>query len=225
MASGSVVFAVADGVSNASSSEQGAITACRAAVEQMLYLLDGAGGSIDLREVACHAADRLRELTRWRLGGRDPEFSEVAGLYATTLVAGVVRPHPEGPVVEVCRIGDSGAWALDRASGQYLHLFPTKTGTDVLLVSSTVTPLPHVPEPLEQTSRRLSPGEALLVGSDGFADPLGDGDGQVGSLFAAHLAHPLPPLWLAHLLDFSRETFDDDRTLLAVWPATPREPR
>ncbi|CAG7623116.1 protein phosphatase 2C domain-containing protein [Actinacidiphila bryophytorum] len=220
-ASGSVVFAVADGVSSASEAEQGAVAACRAAVERMLDLLDGAGGRVDLRDVACRAADRLGELTRWRLGGKDPEFSEVAGLYATTLVAGVVRPHPEGPVVEVCRVGDSGAWALDRASGRYQQLFPTKTGTDVLLVSSTVTPLPHVPDPLEQTGRRLSPGEVLLVGTDGFADPLGDGDGQVGSLFAAHLARPLPPLWLAHLLDFSRETFDDDRTLLAVWPSAP----
>jgi hypothetical protein len=224
-ASGSVVFAVADGVSSASSSEQGAVAACRAAVERMLHLLDQPGGRLDLRDVACHAADRLRELTRWRLGGRDPEFSEVAGLYATTLVAGVVRPQPGGPVVEVCRIGDSGAWALDRARGEYVHLFPTKTGTDVLLVSSTVTPLPHVPDPLEQAAVRLSPGEALLVGTDGFADPLGDGDGQVGSLFAGQLAHPLPPVWLAHLLDFSRETFDDDRTLLAVWPTAPREQR
>lgn len=222
-ASGSIVFAVADGVSSASSSEQGAVAACRAAVERMLHLLDLGGGPVDLRDVACHAADRLRELACWRLGGREPGFSEVAGLYATTLVAGVVRPRPEGPVVELCRIGDSGAWTLDRAGGRYRHLFPTKTGTDDLLVSSTVTPLPHVPDPLEQTGRRLAPGEVLLVGTDGFADPLGDGDGQVGALFARHLAHPAPPVWLAHLLDFSRETFDDDRTLLAVWPAAPQE--
>ncbi|MER5756545.1 protein phosphatase 2C domain-containing protein [Streptomyces sp. NPDC002088] len=220
-ATGSIVFAVADGVSSASSSEQGAVAACQAALDRLLHLLDQPGEPIDLRDVACHAADRLRELTRWRLGGRDPEFSEVAGLYATTLVAGVVRPHPGGPLVELCRIGDSGAWTLDRSRGQFLPLFPTKTGSDVLLVSSTVTPLPHVPDPLEQTSRRLSSHEALLIGTDGFADPLGDGDGQVGSLFARHLAHPPPPLWFAHLLDFSRETFDDDRTLLTIWPTTP----
>ncbi|MFF7194570.1 protein phosphatase 2C domain-containing protein [Streptomyces sp. NPDC008079] len=220
-ATGSVVFAVADGVSSASDSEQGAIAACRAAVERTLHLLDGAAGPVDLRDVACHAADRLCELARWRLGGRNPQFSEVADLYATTLIAGVVRPRPEGPLVELCRIGDSGAWALDRSRGQYLPLFPTKTGTDTLLVSGTVTPLPHVPDPLERTSRRLSPSEALVIATDGFADPLGDGDGQVGSLFVRHLTNPPPPLWLAHLLDFSRETFDDDRTLLTVWPTAP----
>ncbi|MFC5187983.1 hypothetical protein [Actinomadura harenae] len=40
----------------------------------------------------------------------------------------------------------------------------------------------------------------------------------MGALFAGHLAVPPPTPWLAHLLDFSRATFDDDRTLLAVWP-------
>jgi hypothetical protein len=32
---------------------------------------------------------------------------------------------------------------------------------------------------------------------------------------------PLPGRALAHLLDFSRETFDDDRTLVALWPRLP----
>jgi hypothetical protein len=32
------------------------------------------------------------------------------------------------------------------------------------------------------------------------------------------LAEPPPILGLAHAVDFSRETFDDDRTLVAVWP-------
>ena len=68
------------------------------------------------------------------------------------------------------------------------------------------------------TTARLSPTQILLVGTDGFSDPLGDGDGLVGALFARHLTTPPPPVWLAHVLDFSRETFDDDRTLLAVWP-------
>jgi hypothetical protein len=41
---------------------------------------------------------------------------------------------------------------------------------------------------------------------------------MVGQLFAEHLHIPPPALAFAHLLDFSRETFDDDRTLVAVWP-------
>ncbi len=217
---GSIVFAVADGVSSAVNAELGAIEACRAVLEKMLQQLSQDQGRLDFQDVAHHAAERLRQLARWRLSGKEPEPGEVAGLYATTLIAGVVRPDPAGATVELCRVGDSGVWVLDLdpASGRYQPLFGTKTGMDTLLVSNEVTPLPHVPDPLEQTSIRLSATQALLVGTDGFGDPLGDGDGQVGALFARQLAAPPAPLWLAHLLDFSRETFDDDRTLLVIWP-------
>ncbi|MEV8354133.1 protein phosphatase 2C domain-containing protein [Streptomyces niveus] len=219
-ATGSIVFAVADGVSSATNAEFGAVEACGSALERMLQLLTQGQESPDFQDVAQLAAERLRQLAQWRLHKMELEPAEVAGLYATTLVAGVVRPDPAGPVVDLCRIGDSGAWLLDRSTGRYQELFDSKTGSDALLVSNEVSPLPHVPDPLPRTSTRLAPHEALLVGTDGFGDPLGDGDGQVGSLFARHLAEPPTPLWFAHLVDFTRETFDDDRTLLAIWPRT-----
>ncbi|MFK0291253.1 protein phosphatase 2C domain-containing protein [Streptomyces sp. NPDC090442] len=222
---GGVAFAVADGVSSATNSEFGAVEACRAALERILHLASASEGRLDFRDVAEHAAERLRELARWRLGGRQPEPGEVAGLYATTLVAGVVRPEPAGPVVELFRIGDSCAWILDLTTGRYRELFGSKTGSAAPLVSNEVTPLPHVPDPPEHARVRLGAHQALLVGTDGFSDPLGDGDGQVGALFARHLSSPPVPAWLAHLLDFSRETFDDDRTLLAVWPRDTGAPR
>ncbi|MGV9386494.1 protein phosphatase 2C domain-containing protein [Nonomuraea sp. NPDC003707] len=218
---GAVVFAVADGVSSAVHSELGAVEACRAAVERLLHLVSASAEPLDLADVAHHAARRLWDITRRRLDGREPELAEVAGQHATTLVAGAVRPVPDGPaVVELCRIGDSGAWALDPARAHYASLFRPKTAPDAVLVSNEVAPLPQVPHPLEQTRVPLLEHHVLLVGTDGFSDPLGDGDGQVGSLFAGHLGAPCPPLWFAHVLDFSRETFDDDRTLLAIWPRT-----
>ncbi|QTD97055.1 protein phosphatase 2C domain-containing protein [Streptomyces cyanogenus] len=222
---GHVVFAVADGVSSAANSELGAVEACRASIEMLLHQLSQDDSGLSFQDVARHAAERLRQLAQWRLNGKEPEPSEVAGLYATTLVAGVVRAHPAGPVTEVFRIGDSGAWVLDPPSSRYQPLFGSKTASDALVVSNEVTPLPHVPDALEHTSATLDSGQVLLIGTDGFGDPLGDGDGQVGALFARHLASPPPTLWLAHLLDFSRETFDDDRTLLAVWPRAATEPR
>jgi hypothetical protein len=222
--SGGVVFAVADGVSSATEAEHGATEACRAAVERLLHLLAvGGPGPLDLASVVAHAATRLHELAAWRLQRPDPTTAEVAGLYATTLVAGAVRPTPEGARVELCRIGDSGAWLLDRAEGTYRPLFGAKTDPEAVLVSHAVSPLPLLPDPLEQLTTLLAAPDLLLVGTDGFGDPLGDGDGQVGAHFARALAAPPPPLWFAHLLDFSRETFDDDRTLLALWPeAGPR---
>ncbi|MFC9931905.1 protein phosphatase 2C domain-containing protein [Streptomyces sp. NPDC127190] len=215
---GSVVFAVADGVSSATESHHGAIAVCRASVERILDLLDQVPGPLDLAAVAPYAAARLGELARWRLGTAGPGTEEVARLFATTLVAGAVRPTADGPRVELFRVGDSGAWLLDRASGHYRQVFASKTGTDAVLVSNEVAPLPWIPDSLEQAAFRLPDHMVLLTGTDGFGDPLGDGDGAVGALFARHLYEPPPPLWLGHVLDFSRETFDDDRTLLAVWP-------
>ncbi|MEV7026351.1 protein phosphatase 2C domain-containing protein [Kitasatospora sp. NPDC093558] len=215
---GIVAFAVADGVSDATSPELGAAEACRAAVSRTLHLLNRGPEHLDLHDVVNHAARRLWQVARWRSPGREPDPAEVARLYATTLVTGVVRPDPDGPVVALCRIGDSGAWLLDRPHRRYHPLFHPKTGADTPIVTNEVTPLPHVPDRLDHTGLRLARGTALLVGTDGFGDPLGDGDGQVGALFARYLAEPPTPLWLAHVLDFSRETFDDDRTLLVVWP-------
>lgn len=201
--SGAVVFAVADGMSDATDSHLGAAEACRAAMERTLHSLSH-GGPMDFDDVAYQAAERLRQLAASRPG---------TGWYATTLVAGVVQPDTSGPKVQLWRIGGSGAWLLDRATGSYHALFGAKT----------VPPLPHVPEPVEAVVDHLTAGEVLLVGTDGFGDPLGGGDGQVGALFARHLAVPPTPLRLACVLDFPHETddriFDDDRTLVAVWPA------
>ncbi len=44
-----------------------------------------------------------------------------------------------------------------------------------------------------------------------------------GQLFAEYLQAPPPPRAFAHLLDFSRETFDDDRTLVAIWRQPPEQ--
>ena len=224
-ATDSIVFAVADGVSSAAESHQGAIEACRASVERILHLLDHTPGPLDPVDIAAHAAERLRQLAEWRLGATQPGTAEVARLYATTLVAGAVRPTAGGLVVELFRVGDSGAWLLNRAGGGYRPLFSSKTGSDTQLVSNEVSALPRIPARIEAATGRLEEPWTLLVGTDGFGDPLGEGDGQVGALFAQHLATPPPPLWLGHVLDFTRETFDDDRTLLAIWPRTGAESR
>jgi len=65
-------------------------------------------------------------------------------------------------------------------------------------------------------------GQVLLLGTDGIGDPLGSGYGGVGNLFRELFAGPEPPsiIEFAHAVDFSRETFDDDRTLVAVMPRT-----
>lgn len=214
-----VVFAVADGVSAAEQSYLGAALACRGAVDDLLAQLGSGVPAVDWKHVVDSAAYQLVARVA---GGREPTLadSETAERrYATTLVAGAVRVGEHGVLsVSLVQVGDSAAWLLDRGTGHYEPLVATKAAAGGPLISSKVSPLPRVPSPVRAVHRELGPSSVLLVGTDGFGDPLGDGRGAVGRLFHTHLRNPPPARGLAHLLDFSRETFDDDRTLLAVWP-------
>jgi len=218
-----VLFAVADGVSNAERGELGATTATKAGLDALWAMLE-ADGSVSWREVIDSVVFRMTEMTSRHLGLAEPTPEQVGGLLATTLVIGAVAALPTANRVLMARVGDSGAWVFDKAT--FRPVFAPKADPDNPVVSSAVAALPRIPSRLPTTTFDLAPHEVLLVGTDGFGDPLGDGTGQVGQLFAGQLATPPPARGLAHLLDFSRETFDDDRTLLAIWPragdTTPR---
>ena len=210
-ASGAVVFAVADGVSAAPLAHLGATAACRATTAAVMDALD-AGTTVDWPTVVEHAAWQVVEQTAAALDLDGPDPGRAEEQMATALIAGVVRPVGDAVDVAVVRVGDSQALVL--RDGRYRYLFDPKVAT---IAESAVIALPRVPD-LVLRGGPLVPGEVLLVGTDGFGDPLGDGTGQVGAHFAARLAQPRPPVAFAHDLDFSRETFDDDRTLLAIWP-------
>ncbi|MEC3954178.1 protein phosphatase 2C domain-containing protein [Nocardia sp. CDC153] len=223
--SGTIVFAVADGVSSATLAHRGAHEVCGFAIHRMLKCLTADPNWGDWHDLAQRCAGWMAELTRRRQGEAHPAPHRIAELYATTLVAGLIWPHADGPAVELCRIGDSDAWILDHSTGRYYPLFRSGADAHGDVVSTAVTPLPHVPERVERAAHQLTPTQVLLVGTDGFGLPLGDGDGLIGDLFARQLETPPAPTWLAHVLDFSRATFDDDRTLLAVWPRSPSRPQ
>jgi len=175
-------------------------------------LLLDAGSAVDWATVVEHAAWQVVEQAGAVLHLERPDPGRAEEEMATTLIAGVARPAGSAVDVAVARVGDSGAWVL--RDGRFRPLFEPKSA---VIAETAVTALPRVPD-LGVRGAQLAPGEVLLVGTDGFGDPLGDGAGPVGAHFAARLARPRPPVAFAHDLDFSRETFDDDRTLLAFWP-------
>jgi hypothetical protein len=208
---GAVVFAVADGVSSARWSDEGANRACHHALGQILTALDRDPGRVDWAAILGGvAAGMCRDF------GRDPKA--VADRYATTLVTGVAWPGRDGLRATMVQVGDSAAWVLrDR---RYTALLEHKMTRASAVTDSAVAPLPYPPERVKPVDVDLSPGDVLLVGTDGIGDPLGDGTGLVGALIADVFSEVPSPLGLAHALDFARETFDDDRTLVAIWPTT-----
>ncbi|MEV4638070.1 protein phosphatase 2C domain-containing protein [Actinoplanes sp. NPDC049548] len=216
-ASGAVLFAVADGVGNAPLSHVGATSACRAAISAMTTGLDSPTGRVDWAGLLQGAAWQICEQARISLGLREINKQAAEEQMATTLVAGMVLPHPDGPRVELVQAGDSSAWILNVRARRYQCLTPTKFRQGEEVFSNSVVALPRVP-PTDVKHGLLNQGEILLVGTDGFGDPLGDGNNMIGDHFADAF-HELPPvLKFANDLDFSRETWDDDRTLFALWP-------
>ena len=213
-AANTVLFAVADGVSSASESHLGATSACRRAIDVMWWQL-GKSGAIDLARVVQLTAEDLNSYAAHLLRQDQPTQAAVESLLATTLVAGYITPAPRGGTGAMIQIGDSSAWILQ--GNRYYPILEQKNDPDAQVISSAVSPLPRIPEVLTPVEFRLPLGAALLIATDGFGDPLGDGEGKVGHLFAENLRTPPPGRGLAHLLDFSRDTFDDDRTLVVVW--------
>lgn len=215
--SDSIVVAVADGVSSAPRSHIGAATACQAAIDmiqrQLSVTRDAVNWAVVLEAAAASLVNRGAQL----LGTARPALEAVEEQLATTLVAACITPTRQGPVASLVQIGDSGAWLL--ADRRYHPVFAPKNSPNADVISSAVTPLPRLPQGgVTPATVQMPAGSVLLLGTDGFGDPLGDGSGMVGRLFAEHLSSPPSAAGLAHLLDFSRETFDDDRTLAAVWP-------
>lgn len=211
-----IIAAVADGVGQATQSHIGSSTAVRYATQWLDSSLAEPTEATDW-----HA---MIESTAWALVEQartiDPACTDAAGaeqMLATTLVCAVVEARHEGGfVAHIVSVGDSGAWSL--AQDNYTRVVGGKEEAVGGISSSAVVGLPRVPPDVHATQVVFSPGDVLLLGTDGFGDPLGSGTGMVGGLFA-EILRPGPPTLteFVHALDFSRDTFDDDRTLVAIW--------
>ncbi len=208
--SGTLIAAVADGVSGAARSDLGAALAVRYATAAVARFLDSGSGSIDWAAVFEHAAWALIEEHRRASGDGDAGVEEAGRALATTLLVAVVR----GSDVEVAAVGDSPAFVL--AGKDYDALVGEPEHLDGL-VGGGVHALPRSAGDVRVASCSLDAGAVLLLCTDGLAMPLAGGTGEVGRTLARELARPPDVVDFARLLDFSRSTYDDDRSLIAVW--------
>jgi hypothetical protein len=216
---GRVIVLVADGVSGATQSHIGASTAIRVAAQWLQSNLQDDIGSTDWLTMFKGTAWKLTEQAKTLFGLEELDPVQAEAELATTLVCAVIEPIGPGWLrAHLVRVGDSGAWLL--SAGRFVDVLSGKT-SESGVSSSAVVGLPRVPNELTPVVVDFESGDVLLVGTDGIGDPLGSGDGGVGNLFRDLLSGPgAPPslIEFAHAVDFSRETFDDDRTLVAVWP-------
>jgi hypothetical protein len=223
-APGPLIVAVADGVSGAHLSHVGSTTAVGYASQWLARELSDDIAQTDWRKLLQSAAWALVEQAKITLSLDDFDAERTEQSMATTLVCAVCQPIDDSQMrVWLVGVGDSGAWVLE--GNKFARVLGGKSTSESGLTSSAVTALPRIPDTVEAVEVTVRSGQALLVGTDGFGDPLGGGTGEVGKLFSEVLNGDIPPLLeFAHALDFSRETFDDDRTLVAVWPFHPSRP-
>lgn len=209
-----VVVAVGDGVGSTTGAAQTAgaatLAACAAASAKRA---DGEEVGAGLAAVGLEAANEAAR----RAGG------------ATTLVVVVLGPCGE---YFLARVGDSSAFTL--AGGRWQEVFDLGAsggdgggegaareggggGGEEGILSTETHALPGSSPVIERAEGSLSPGAALILVTDGLANPMRDGPTTVAPAFAAVLQAPPPPLGLAALVDFSRQGCHDDRTLVGIW--------
>jgi hypothetical protein len=205
---GRLALIVADGVSTAGRGGEGADIAVSAAWEHLLAV-EGWG------EMECLAALRVASDAVSAAGCAS------ASELSTTFVVALVSASEAGAEVRLARVGDSSAFIL--VKDRWDELFPG--GAEDELRGSVVGVLPlgsRGGDAVETASVLLPAGAALVLLSDGVADPLRDGPGTVAPALAEVLSGgpsgALTPLALADAADFSRRGCQDDRTILAVWP-------
>ena len=210
-ATATLIAAVADGVSGASRSDLGAALAVRYATAAVARHLDVEGAARDLDWVNVFEQAAWALVSEERRTG-DPEDT---GSLATTLLVGVVSVADSAPVaVQIAAVGDSPAFRLHGRDYDPLVGEPVREDD---LIGGGVQALPRDAGSVEVAACALEPGDKLLLCTDGLALPLAGGQGDLGRAFARELVTPPDVVDFARLLDFSRSTYDDDRTLVAVW--------
>jgi serine/threonine protein phosphatase PrpC len=222
-----VVVAVADGVSGAPQSHVGASVAVNAAIDYFISTKTAEIERVDWK----HVCEAIARHLNWAVtslrghGGIPDTMSEAENditaaalkYLATTFVCAVVTKNQggQGLAARVITVGDSGVWLL--SDGRFQAVAGGKDDSSGI-TANDVTPLPCLPENITPTKITIKAGEVLLLGTDGFGEPLGSGDGDLGLSFKTMLKTVPSLTAFAETLDFTRKYFVDDRTLVAIWP-------
>lgn len=218
-----LVFCVADGVSSGAMSHFAAWWAAHDGTKELIqWLSQVCPEDLPWEKFLDWVADMIVAAAGRFVEGIGTEPREVATEMAAALTYTVVdlAATKDGHTVHMITVGDTSGWILTK-DGHWHPLQAIKNaGADIY--SSAVVALPVLPDvPPQPVRTRVRPGEVLVLMTDGVGDPLGDGSGAVGRFLAQAWREPPADVEFAAQVGFARSTFDDDRTVVAVWPGQP----
>ncbi len=209
-----LAIAVADGVSSARLSHLGAGAACRYATEYLLRYWED-GQSVNWRELYEQAAWALVDADRRLTASPDADAADAERHLATTLCVAAVHAVDGEASIQAALAGDGGVTLL--VDGALTPILGPTLVADDGMIRTEVVPLPRLPAELPCGKWALPHAATLLVGTDGIWAPLGDGTGTVAEFLIGALSGDLPDaVDFLRVVDFCRDTYDDDRTLVAV---------
>jgi hypothetical protein len=224
-----LVVVVADGVSAGRLSHRAAQVVARHAPARVLDELAEVGDPrrVDWYRVFKALAGRIVGVGQKLLadeGVADATPQEVAEVMATTATIAVVEISPPDGQRRTAYawLGDSPAWFL---VGNTWDCLTEVKNAGREIASSSVTALPRLPSEADLLPKafvRIPADATLLVMTDGVGDPLGAGHGEVADVLAEVWRRPPSPFRFVEQVAFGRKSFDDDRTVVAIWPRTGR---
>lgn len=226
-----LVVCVADGVSSGELSHKAAMLATRWGTKWLANLLERtAPADLPWGQFVKGVAGAIERYGRKLLRGREDvdaekcDLRDIAHKLATTVLYAVVDLRAQDGVhaAHVVSVGDTSAWVL-REGGRWEPQEAVKNeGADVFSATVQALPLPPTTDPVAVRTT-IRAGEALVLMTDGIGDPLGQGTGPVGRFLADVWARPpASGVEFAAQIGFARKSFDDDRTVVAVWPVSQR---
>lgn len=215
---GVALLAVADGVGSAPHSHIGSRVAVDAAVRLGLgeYLqshLIGAGPSEvtttkDLSEIADQIVSAAAHM-----GWEPKDLSSTLAVAALGLAPMESREGEISYRAVLCQLGDSGFGRIRNGQAAVLNCPSPEGDSEILETATEALPGNRLAQVWVES---LSPGDALLVMSDGVINPVrANPDFREGLADIWCTDAPTPSTLLA-VLDATVKTFDDDRTLVGV---------
>jgi len=207
-----VVLAVSDGIGSCQHSHHGssaAVNAIAGAVESRALEPDNG------EEVLATAIDAALKMAQ----ALDVPTNDVS----TTLTVAAVRRRAQDDGsrhVIIHAVGDSPALRLDIPNAIWTYLTPNDEGPSNVVRSWVPD---HAGDSLS-FGMTLPPESVLVLASDGFTVPFGDGTGPLGTDLANRWTGQAREL-LPFLVDLSFNAYHDDKTVVALWnPATKPHP-